>query len=42
MKTKAEKNEGERQGKIKNKKEREKSTGIGSMCGSRKQLKNIK
>ena len=40
MKRKAEKNKGERQEK-KIIKEREKSTDIGSMGGSHKQLKNI-
>ena len=39
MKRKAEKNEREGQGK--KKKRREKSTDIGSVCGSHKQLKNI-
>ena len=42
MKRKAEKNEGERQGKKKKKKkERKMSIDIGLVCGSYKQLKNI-
>ena len=40
-KRKAEKNEEKRQGKKKKKNEREKSTDIGLVCGSHKQLKNI-